>query len=43
MKQYDLDEYIEKLKRLSEHGQQEVCILIDFMEYIGEKKEGENV
>lgn len=33
MSKYNIDEYIEKFKNLSDHGKEEVCILIDFMEH----------
>lgn len=37
-KRYDLTECIEKLKNLSDYGQQEVCIFIDFMEHYEKEK-----
>lgn len=35
-----LEDYIEKLKMLSERGQREVCLFINFMKYY-EEHEGE--
>lgn len=37
----NLEEYYEKLKNLTEHGQREVCLFINFMEYYESNLEGE--
>ena len=34
--EYNLEEYIEKLKTLTEHSQREVCLFINFMKYYEE-------
>lgn len=41
--EYDLDEYIEILKKLSDHAKREVCILISFMKYCEENQKGEKL
>lgn len=38
---FNIEEYYEKLKLLTDRGQREVCFLINFMEYYESKLEGE--
>ena len=37
-----LSEHIEKLRNLSDHGQKEVCILIDFFEQYEKEPEDDH-
>lgn len=43
MQESEIEKYVEKLKNLSEHGQKEVCIFIDFWEQYEKEKKGEKL